>query len=164
MLNIEAIGHVDTDDLTLVINDAGVRIEDPPATDVVHPVSCLTEGSELTFANIVIKELGIAIRDGNSCHNVVTLKEVESEHDLLVSELDWSGFRLDELEGFDTIVSNGIFAVATQSAQLVAGAFERLKELMIPPTVALNGNTVSRILLNLATSCQSKRVHVSEWE
>ena len=87
VLDVEAIGHVDTDDLTLVINDASVRIEDPSATDVIHPVSCLTKGSEVTFTNIVIKRLSSAIRYGSRSHNVVTLKKAESEHGWLVGEV-----------------------------------------------------------------------------
>jgi len=87
VLNVEAIGHVDTNDLILVINNAGVGIEDPPATDVVHSVNCLTKGSEVTFTNIVIKKLSSAIRYGSRSHNVVTLKKVESEHGWLVGEV-----------------------------------------------------------------------------
>jgi hypothetical protein len=87
VLNVEAIGHVDTDDLTLAINDTSVRVEDPSATDVVHPVSCLTEGGEVTFTNIVVKKLSSAIRYGSRSHNVVTLKKVQSEHGWLVGEV-----------------------------------------------------------------------------
>jgi hypothetical protein len=71
----EAISHVDTNDLILVINNAGVGIEDPPATDVVHSVNCLTKGSEVTFANIVVKELGYAVSNASCGHNVVTAEE-----------------------------------------------------------------------------------------
>lgn len=86
-LDVEAISHVNTNNLTLIVNDASVGIEDPSATDVIHPVSCLTEGSEVTFTNIVIKKLSSAIRYGSRSHNVVTLKKVESEHGWLVGEV-----------------------------------------------------------------------------
>jgi hypothetical protein len=89
VLNVEAIGHVDTNDLTLVINDASVSEVNPSATDVVHFVNCLAKGSEVALTNIVVKELGYAVSNASCGHNVVTAEEVQNEHGWLVGESGW---------------------------------------------------------------------------
>jgi hypothetical protein len=87
--DIEAIGHVSTDNLTLVINDASVSEMNPSATDVVHSVNCCRKAKELVLTNVVLKELSSSVSDTKRSHHVVTAEEVQSEHGWLVGESGW---------------------------------------------------------------------------